>query len=101
MSRRTRRAAAGRLLGAALLVWLLTGCGVTTEDEPEPIDPTMVPLTPTPTVTVVPDTPATRPAVDLVPPTPVPGPVLPAPAPAPTLTPLRTPLPTPLPTPAP
>ena len=95
MSRRTPRAAAGRLLGVTLLASLLTGCGVTTQGEPEPIDPTMVPPAPTPTVTVVPDTPATRPAVDLVPPEPVPGPATGPVLPPPTLTPLRAPLPTP------
>jgi hypothetical protein len=51
-------AGVGRGLAAALLAALATACGVTTEDHPEHLAPSMVPAVPTPTVTVVPDVPA-------------------------------------------
>ncbi|GAA2863945.1 hypothetical protein GCM10010472_21500 [Pseudonocardia halophobica] len=61
--RRPGRPLAGQAAAGVLLAVLLAGCGVTTEDRPEPIDPSMVPPMATPTVTVVPDLGAPRPAV--------------------------------------
>jgi hypothetical protein len=59
---RPRRAATWAATGVLLAV-VLGGCGVTIEDHPEPIDPSMVPPVATPTVTVVPDPGAAHPAV--------------------------------------
>lgn len=49
--RRVRAGVIGAVLAAAL-----AGCGVSTQNEPEPIDPTLLRPVPTPTITVVPDT---------------------------------------------
>ena len=54
MTARGRRWCATALLLPLSLV-VLTGCGVTTEDQPEPLDRTSVPAPPTPTVRVMPD----------------------------------------------
>jgi hypothetical protein len=61
-------------------------CGISTQDHPEPINPTEVPAAPTPTVTVVPNGP-NRVRPELTPhPTSTPGdpstPTTPPPAPA-------------------
>jgi len=47
--------ALARAAVAAALTSLLTACGVGAEDSPEPLEPSMVPPAPTPTVTVVAD----------------------------------------------
>jgi len=49
---RPRRRAVAVVL---LLVGLLTGCGVATQDHPEPVDRSVIPPVPTPTVAVLPD----------------------------------------------
>lgn len=60
--------ALARAAVAAALTSLLMACGVGAEDSPEPLEPSMVPPAPTPTVTVVADlpdrsdTPTTAPA---------------------------------------
>lgn len=53
-ARRRARVRAG-VVGAVLAA-ALAGCGVSVQDEPEPIDPTSLRPVPTPTITVVPDT---------------------------------------------
>lgn len=77
--RRPGRAFARPAATLMLLAVLLAGCGVTTEDHPEPVDPSMVPPMATPTVTVVPDPGTPHPALT----DPGPSPAAPGERPAP------------------
>ena len=64
--RRTVLRRAGGLALAAAVTWSVSACGVTTQDEPEPVEPAATVSVPTPTVTVVPDDPPhTSPTADL------------------------------------
>lgn len=51
----TLRHRAATLVVAAAIAWSVSACGVTIQDEPEPLDSSATTSAPTPTVTVVPD----------------------------------------------